>query len=84
VGDRFRFEHAIAAIDAANAEDPDCIEFRGETRPKELVHAELMTGWVRRLAPDASEAQMLAARADHHLRRWVVPRATYPEGPPAV
>jgi hypothetical protein len=30
VGDRFRFEQAIAAIDAANADDPDCIEFRGE------------------------------------------------------
>ncbi|MEL7207854.1 MAG: DUF4202 domain-containing protein [Actinomycetota bacterium] len=79
MGDRFRFEQAIAAIDAANADDPNTIEFRGEVRPKELAHAELMTSWVQRLDPDATEAQRLAARA-HHLRRWVVPRDTYPEG----
>ena len=38
-----RFEQAIAAIDAANAADPHTIEVRGEVRPKELAHAELMT-----------------------------------------
>ena len=32
-----------------------------------------------RLDPDVDEARLLAARA-HHLRRWVVPRSTYPEG----
>jgi hypothetical protein len=79
VGDRLRFETAVAAIDAANADDPERIEFRGATRPKELLHAELMTAWVRRLDPGASEAQLLAARG-HHLRRWVVPRSTYPDG----
>ena len=74
-----RFDEAIAAIDAANADDPNTIEVRGEVRPKELAHAELMTEWVRRLDPDAGEAQLLAARA-HHLRRWTSPRASYPEG----
>ena len=48
-------------------------------RPKEQAHAELMTAWVQRLAPEASEAQLLAARA-HHLRRWALPRSEYPEG----
>ncbi len=72
-------EAAIAAIDAANAEDPVTIEVRGERRPKELAHADLMTEWVRRLDPDASEAQLLAARA-HHLRRWTSPRSSYPDG----
>jgi hypothetical protein len=38
-----------------------------------------MTEWVRRLDPDASDAQLLAARA-HHLRRWSIPRADFPEG----
>ena len=52
---------------------------RGEVRPKELAHAELMTEWVQRLDPDATEAQLLAARA-HHLRRWTSPRSSYPEG----
>jgi hypothetical protein len=37
--------------------------------------------WVTRLAPAADDALLLAARA-HHLRRWVVPRASYPEGRP--
>lgn len=77
--DRFRFEQAVAAIDAANADDPDTLVWAGEERPKEQLHAELMTRWVRRLDPEATEAQLLAARA-HHLRRWALPRGEYPEG----
>jgi hypothetical protein len=34
---------------------------------------------VRRLDPDADEAQLLAARA-HHLRRWAMPRSDFPDG----
>jgi hypothetical protein len=74
-----RFERAIAAIDAANAADPNTIELRGEVRPKEQAHAELMTDWVRRLDPAADEAQLLAARASH-LRRWSLPRSSHPDG----
>lgn len=74
-----RLSAALAAIDAANAEDPEQLDIGGGLRPKELVHAELMTDWVRRLDPGASEEQLLAARA-HHLRRWVVPRSSYPGG----
>ena len=74
-----RFAAAIAAIDAANADDPNTIVVAGVERPKEQAHAELMTAWVRRLDPDADEAQLLAARA-HHLRRWVSPRREYPDG----
>lgn len=74
-----RFEAAVAAIDAANAADPHSIQVRGEARPKELAHAALMTEWVQALDPAADEAQLLAARA-HHLRRWSLPRSSYPEG----
>ena len=74
-----RFEDAIAAIDAANADDPNQIEVGGEWKPKELAHAALMTDWVLRLDPSATEAQLLAARA-HHLRRWSSPRSSYPDG----
>jgi Domain of unknown function (DUF4202) len=74
-----RLEQAFAAIDAANADDPVTIVIDGVERPKELAHAELMVDWVRRLDPDASEAQLLAARA-HHLRRWSLPRDDYPKG----
>ena len=74
-----RLVAALAAIDAANADDPNTIDIDGERRPKELAHAELMTHWLVRLDPGADDAQRLAARA-HHLRRWSMPRATYPEG----
>jgi hypothetical protein len=74
-----RLDEAIAAIDAANALDPNVLVVDGVDRPKEQAHAEMMTAWVRHLDPDADEAQLLAARA-HHLRRWTVPRAEYPDG----
>ena len=76
---RSRFDAAIAAIDAANADDPSTIEVRGQVRPKELAHAELMAEWLDRLDPAADEAQRIAARA-HHLRRWSLPRSSYPDG----
>jgi hypothetical protein len=72
-----RLERALAAVDAANADDPHTIVVRGEVRPKEQAHAEMMTRWVRRLAPDCSEEQLIAARA-HHLRRWSIPRDDFP------
>jgi hypothetical protein len=74
-----RFARAIAAIDAANTGDPTTIVIDGVERAKEQAHAELMTEWVARLDPDASEAQLLAARA-HHLRRWSIARDSYPDG----
>ena len=76
---RLRLERALAAIDAANADDPHTIDLGGQERPKELAHAELMTAWIERLVESPSEAQRLAGRA-HHLRRWVSPRDRYPEG----
>jgi hypothetical protein len=74
-----RLAAALAAIDAANADDPNVIVVDGVERPKEQAHAELMTGWVRRLDPECTDEQLLAARA-HHLRRWSVPRDSYPDG----
>jgi hypothetical protein len=65
----------VAAIDRANAEDPNL--FDGE--PLALVQGRLAHDWVVTLDPDASTALRLAARA-HHLRRWVVPRDSYPDG----
>lgn len=75
-----RFAAAVAAIDRANAEDPNLVSFDGGApRPKEVVHAELVTAWVQRLDPDAGEPQLLAARA-HHFRRWTSPRDAHPPG----
>lgn len=74
-----RFDRALAAIDAANAADPNLVQTLTGPRPKELAHAELLTSWVLRLRPDASEVLLLAARA-HHIRRWLVPRSSAPAG----
>lgn len=74
-----RLAAALAAIDAANTADPNRITIRGVEQPKELGHAALVTEWVQRLTPEPSEALLLAARA-HHLRRWTIPRASYPLG----
>jgi hypothetical protein len=72
-----RLATALAAIDAANADDPNTIVVDGREVPKELTHAALMTHWVRQLDPDCSDEQLIAARA-HHLRRWVIARDAYP------
>ena len=76
---RERLAAAIARIDAANADDPIRLATDRGPRPKELVHAEAMTEWLLRLDPAADELQQIAARA-HHLRRWIVPRPSYPAG----
>ena len=64
-----------AAIDLANSLDPR--DHDGE--PLALAQGRMAEEWVMRLAPDASDALRMAARA-HHLRRWELPRSDYPEG----
>lgn len=65
----------IAAIDAANADDPR----RVEGRAFELVYAERMSARLAALYPDASDLLKIATRAQH-LRRWEIARANYEEG----
>jgi hypothetical protein len=64
------YEAACAAIDRANAEDP---------RGYEILYGRRMVEWAEKLAPGASEELLLAVRAQH-VRRWTVPRSTFPEG----
>ncbi len=71
-----RFTEALSRFDAANARDPHQVPVEGISRPHELVYAERLTEWVRRLAPEASEVLLLAARSQH-LCRWEIPRASY-------
>ena len=74
-----REARTAAAIDAANADDPDRIVVDGESRPLQQSLGRVAAEWVDRLDPAAGPAQRLAARA-HHLRRWERPRSDYPEG----
>lgn len=66
---------AIEAIDIANGDDPTT--WNGE--PLARAQGRLAHEWVLRLVGEPAWALQLACRA-HHLRRWVVPRSTYPAG----
>ena len=68
-----RFNKAMALFDAANGEDPN----QDEGQPKELLYSQRMTEMLERFAPNASEAAQLAVHAQH-IRRWTVPRNSYP------
>ncbi|MDP2062415.1 MAG: DUF4202 domain-containing protein [Phaeovulum sp.] len=74
-----RLDTVIAAIDAANADDPRRTEAGGVPRPYENVYSERMTARLAAMYPGASELLQIAARAQH-LRRFDIPRAGYPEG----
>jgi hypothetical protein len=69
---------AFDRIDAANAQDPNQVEWAGDRHAKELVHAWRASHWLTRLAPQAAPSLQLALRA-HHVERWRRPRADYPK-----
>lgn len=73
---RAQVDAVIAAIDAANAADPNRA---GDGRPAEAVYGERMTQMLARLYPDASGHLRIAARGQH-IERWTSPRADYPDG----
>lgn len=72
-----RFDEAIRRIDEENSADPNQVDVDGTELPRELVYSTWLSGWVGRLAPDASEALRLAARCQH-IARWRVPRESHP------
>jgi hypothetical protein len=74
-----RLVAAGEAIDRANADDPTSVVVRGEPWPLAEIHGRLAVDWIERLVPGADDPLLLAARA-HHLRRWEVPRTSYPDG----
>ncbi len=74
-----RFDSVIAAIDAANARDPNIIAFDGRQVGAELVYGMRMTETLAQMAPAASACLRIAARGQH-IERWTIPRRTYPQG----
>ena len=80
ITDAARYADAIARFDAANAKDPNTESTGGGAEPRELVYARRMTAMLERFAPDAPEAVRLAVRCQH-IRRWEIPRASYPRTP---
>ena len=74
-----RFRRAIEEFDRANVDDPNFERVSGTLQAKELVYSQRMTATLDEFEPTAPEVVRLAARCQH-IRRWTVPRSTYPEG----
>jgi hypothetical protein len=72
-----RLERVLALIDAANAKDPNIDVSEGIGQPRELVYGRRMSAWLDRLSPGAPALLQIAARGQH-IRRWEVPRDSYP------
>jgi hypothetical protein len=74
-----RLEDILAAIDAANGDDPRKVVVEGAECPFEIIYAERMTARLAALYPQASDLLKIAARAQH-LRRWDIARENFPLG----
>ena len=74
-----QLKEAFRRFDEANAEDPNTELVDGQPVPKELIYGQRMSARLDAFAPDAPETVKLAARAQH-IRRWEVPRKSYPDG----
>ncbi|ODH50349.1 hypothetical protein GX48_03464 [Paracoccidioides brasiliensis] len=72
-----KYEQALARIDDAHNEDPNIVFVDCSEVPYELHYANKMTKYLEQDKPSASEILRLAVRAQH-LRRWEVPRSSYP------
>lgn len=71
------FEAALRRFDEENARDPNMEMVNGVAEPRELVYAKRLYDWVLKLAPEASQELLLAARSQH-ICRWQIPRRNYP------
>lgn len=70
------YDTARRSIDLAHSADPHRAP---DGQPAELVYADHMESWVTRVAAEPTPLLRLAARCQH-LERWLVPRASFPEG----
>ena len=74
-----RLTIALAKFDAYNQKDPHRIVWEGETYSREYFLALKLHEWVLKIKPEASEALVLASRAQH-IGRWEIPRDSYAPG----
>ena len=71
------YVEALRLIDEAHAQDPKTITINGIDVPYELHYSRKMTTYLDKRCPDAPDTLRLAIRAQH-LRRWEIPRDSYP------
>jgi hypothetical protein len=74
-----RLAAVMQDIDRANADDPRRIIIGDKEKAYEVAYSERMSERLSKMYPAASEILKIAARAQH-LRRWEIPRSSYPEG----
>ena len=80
MADSERFARAVAQFELQNARDPRRVTVSdGSSQPLELVQARRLAATIAQLAPNASEPLRLAAHCQH-LRRWEIPRSSFPSG----
>lgn len=72
-------DSAFDLFDSYNRQDPHKIIYQGESYPAEYFYALQLYNWIKRLAPGASEALLLASRCQH-MGRWKISRDEYPFG----
>lgn len=73
------YDKALSLLDAAHALDPTLTTTTTPPIPYELHYAQRMTSLLHLHTPSPSPALSLAIRAQH-LRRWEIPRSSYPDG----
>lgn len=74
-----KLAQVYAAIDAANAADPNLTDVEGRKVPAALIYGQRMTAMLEKFQPDSSDELKIAARGQH-IERFTVPRDTYPAG----
>ncbi|MCB1308265.1 MAG: DUF4202 domain-containing protein [Leptospiraceae bacterium] len=75
-----QIEQAVSKIDQANSADPNTArDADGRSHPAEVLYARRMSAMLAEFEPDATVALRIAAHAQH-IRRWEVPRDSYPPG----
>lgn len=74
-----RYEEAVRKFFAIHGEDPREFKREGREISWSTHYHERMLEWLARVAPDSSEPLRLAASCQH-IRRWKIPRLSYPEG----
>ena len=72
-----RFKNVIQKIDVVNSEDPNLELFNGEKIPEALLYGQRMSDMLEEVDANAGELLKIAAQGQH-IKRWSVPRNSYP------
>ena len=72
-----KYTKALQLIDHAHSQDPKTMTINGEKIPYEFHYSQKMSSYLEQRDPRAPATLRIAVRAQH-LRRWEVPRDSYP------